>query len=518
MYRYSEVFPGNPEIYELTFAGKLSWENRWVIMASLIPWEKFEKEYAKNFSEKKGAPALPFRMALGALIIQEKLGISDRETVEQIKENPYLQYFIGLTSYQEEAPFDPSMMVYFRKRIKFKMVNQINQEMIKKGREILKPPEGEEPQQEKEGEEKKNKGKLALDATCSPADIKYPRDLDILNQARKGTEELIDCLHKARKEKLTKKPRTYRKEARKNYLKVAKKRRPSEKERRKAIGQQLRYIKRNLGYIEQMIDEGIPLSCLSKRQYKQLLVIQEVHRQQQEMWSERKTRVEHRIVSISQPHIRPIVRGKAGKQTEFGAKLSVSYIDGFVFLDHLSWENFNESQDLKAQVEKYKENYGCYPESVHVDQIYRTRENRRWCKERGIRLSGVPLGRPPKNRSAEEKKQAQLDEKFRNRIEGKFGQAKRSFGLDRVMTKLAETSETSIAMTFLVMNLCRLLRQVLQYLFVRNRKSCLFSSCLLATFILDGKINRITYQSMSAFCSWSHNFFLFDLFSRPYLV
>ncbi len=208
MYRHPEVFPSNPEIYELPFVGKLSRENRWVIMASLIPWEKFEKEYAKNFSEKKGAPALPFRMALGALIIQEKLGISDSETVEQIKENPYLQYFIGLTSYQKEAPFDPSMMVYFRKRIKFKMVNQINQEMIKKEREILNPPEGEEPQQEKEGEEKKNKGKLVLDSTCSPSDTLYPRDLDILNQARKGTEEIIDCLHKARKEKLTKKTRT----------------------------------------------------------------------------------------------------------------------------------------------------------------------------------------------------------------------------------------------------------------------------------------------------------------------
>jgi hypothetical protein len=89
-----------PENFELPFEGKLSQDNRWVIMANLIPWSEFEAEYASLFSEEMGAPAKTFRIALGALIIQERLGISDRKTVEQIRENPYLQYFIGLTNYQ----------------------------------------------------------------------------------------------------------------------------------------------------------------------------------------------------------------------------------------------------------------------------------------------------------------------------------------------------------------------------------------------------------------------------------
>ena len=78
-----------------------------------------------------GAPAKPFRMALGALIIKEKLGISDRETVEQIKENPYLQYFIGMSNYSNDSPFEASMMVYFRERIKMDFVKKINQKMVK---------------------------------------------------------------------------------------------------------------------------------------------------------------------------------------------------------------------------------------------------------------------------------------------------------------------------------------------------------------------------------------------------
>lgn len=112
MYRKADQSELTPENFELPVVIELSSENRWVIMAELIPWSDFEGEYAQNFSETMGAIAKPFRMALGALIIKEKLGTSDRETVEQIQENPYLQYFLGMPAYSSEEPFDPSMMVH----------------------------------------------------------------------------------------------------------------------------------------------------------------------------------------------------------------------------------------------------------------------------------------------------------------------------------------------------------------------------------------------------------------------
>lgn len=132
MYRKLGQNPISPENFELTFEGKLSSDNRWVVLASLIPWGEFEEEYSEKFSMEMGAPAKPFRMALGALIIKEKLGISDRETVEQIKENPYLQYFIGIYSYSNEAPFDASMLVHFREKISADLVNKVNRETVKK--------------------------------------------------------------------------------------------------------------------------------------------------------------------------------------------------------------------------------------------------------------------------------------------------------------------------------------------------------------------------------------------------
>jgi hypothetical protein len=241
----------------------------------------------------------------------------------------------------------------------------------------------------------------------------------------------------------------------------ARRKQPNRKTIRRAIRQQLGYLRRNLQQIDLLLDNplALPLTCLSRQQYKNLLVAREVYRQQLEMYETNTHRVDNRIVSISQPHVRPIKRGKAGRDTEFGAKLSLSVVQGFSFVDRLSWDNYNESLDLVGQIERFHRRFGFYPESVHADQIYRTRANRAYCKQHGIRLSGPPLGRRPQNVSKEQKKQTAADEAVRNTVEGKFGQGKRRFGLGRVMARLASTSAAQISLSFLVMNLELALRQ-----------------------------------------------------------
>jgi transposase, IS5 family len=478
MYRQSPTGQLSFENFYLPFGGKLSGENRWVRLAELVPWEQFESEYAEQFSEGQGAPAKPFRMALGALIIKEKLGISDEETVEQIRENPYLQYFLGISEYSDKAPFEASMMVHFRKRLNLEIVGRINERIVKPPKESGQR-EIEEKQDKKEEQKKKeekleekdvekeqketepaNQGKLLLDATVAPSDIRYPTDIKLLNEAREQTEIVIDALYQQVKEQLPKKPRTYRREARTAYLQIAKQRKPNSKKIRKAMRQQLGYVRRNLAHIDTLIAAGAKLSELKKNLYRNLLVVSEVYRQQQLMYGQGCHRIDNRIVSITQPHVRPIVRGKSGTPVEFGAKLSVSCVDGHAFLDHLSWDNFNESGDLQQQIELFKSRFGHYPEAVYVDQIYRTRSNRAYCRNLGIRITAPPLGRPVPDDLAAIRKQTLEDAKVRNQIEGKFGQAKRRFSLNRVMTKLANTSETAIAITFLVMNLEALLKQL----------------------------------------------------------
>ena len=201
--------------------------------------------------------------------------------------------------------------------------------------------------------------------------------------------------------------------------------------------------------------------------YKCLLVGQTINHQQLEMYIKEERRVDDRILNVMQPHVRPIIRGKAGKKVEFGAKLSVSCVDGYVYLDRLSWDAFNESGDLEMQVEAYKTRHGHYPSSVHADKIYKTRANRAYCKAKEIRLSGPPLGRPKKETESNReelraaKEQIYDDEIKRIEIEGKFGNCKRKGTLDRIMAKLVETSEAVIGMGLIMLNLDKALRKVL---------------------------------------------------------
>ena len=468
------------EDFVLPFSGKLRSDNRWVKLAKFIPWHEFEPDYSKAASKSSlGPPAKSVRVALGALIIKERLGTSDEETVEQIRENPYLQYFLGYKEYKDEHPFDSSMFVYFRKRFKQSRLSDLNEVVAQKALEEEKKTSEQKSSSKDNGDDPgstsgPNQGKLIVDATCTPADITFPTDLKLLNTSREKSEEIIDILHRPFKGK-QKKPRTYRKRARKEYLSAAKSKKLSKSRRRKALRKQLGYLRRNLKSIDKLSNQT-SLLRLPPRQYKNLLVIHEVYRQQQFMYDHHERRIDDRIVSVSQPHVRPIKRGKAGAATEFGAKISVSLVEGFSFVDRISWDAYNESGDLIGQIESYRKRFGHYPESAHADKIYRTRDNRKYCKKHGIRLSGPPLGRPPTKpeKRREMKSQAYQDELDRIPIEGKFGQGKRRFSLARIMCKLAMTSETAIMVAFLVMNLEKWLRSHLFYLFsvFRNRILC----------------------------------------------
>lgn len=447
----------------LPFGGKLDKGNRWIRLSTLIPWAEFEASYAEQFGST-GNAAKTLRMALGSLIIKERLGLTDRETVEQIRENPYLQYFIGLTTYQSEAPFDASSMVYFRKRFDAAFIGKLNERICRE--------EAVDKAESSTEEEPSLSGKLIIDATCAPEDLRHPTDLTLLSDARETTEAVIDELWKSCGPigKFREKPRTYRRNARKDYVKVIKSKKPSLQVLRKGIKRQLGYVGRNLGTIRKMVCANYSLTVLDRTLYLKLLVASEVYRQQKDhvdSIGHKGRYIEDRIVSISKPHVRPIVRGKSGAEVEFGAKLSVSVIEGNVFLDRLSWDAYHEGGDLKMQAEKYKERTGHYPESIHADKAYRSRDNLKWCKKNGIRLSGPHLGRPPapNEHTKEERKLQRQDEIDRIEVEGKFGVGKRRYGLSRIMARLRTTSEHMIALVFLVMNLEKALRGLLLYLF-----------------------------------------------------
>ena len=415
MYRYS-----NGQIsladFKQPVGMNLKESNRWVKKAQTIPWPEIEKRYAALFTNRKGNVAKPLRLALGACIIQAEYGYSDEETALQIQENPYLQYFCGYPGYDDEKlPFDPSLMVYFRKRLTPEVLGEINEMIVRDAKE-------------RQVKEAKSKAETLLDVLHDPADGK--------------------------------KPRTYRKRARKDYLKYTRCRKHTAKMTRKAIGKQLAYLRRDLDAIDGKLSLG---KNLPPRQAERLDTIRTVYEQQKYMYDNRTHSVPDQIVSVSQPFVRPIVRGKAGKPVEFGAKLDISVVDGWTWLECCSFDAYNEAGNLREMAERFRVREGHYPSWILADKIYRNRENLSYCKAHGIRLSGSALGRPKKGETRD-KAQDYRDECERVEVERRFSLAKRKCGMGLVTAKLRETAAHVIAMSVPVLNLRKIQRALLRML------------------------------------------------------
>lgn len=283
MIRYQSSKQLSLDGFTLPFSGRLNPENRWVKWSEIIPWDDFAVGYYKTMSESRGRPGKDARLVVGALVIKHKLTLSDEETVLQIQENPYLQYFIGFSSYKDEQPFAPSLFVDIRKRMGkdvFASFEQVILEHIVKRKKV--------------SESVANKGKLLVDATVAEQAIRYPTDLSLLGEARKISENLIDELYAL--SDYTKKPRTYRRKARTLYLNVAKNKKPGLKIRRRGLREQLQFLKRNLKHISTLLDHvgstPFPLEYKLQRRY---WIIQHLYFQQDEMYKNRKRRCDDRI-------------------------------------------------------------------------------------------------------------------------------------------------------------------------------------------------------------------------------
>ena len=291
--------------FESPFERGLDPNNRWVKLSGLVPWDEFAKAYYSVMSADQGTPAKPARLMVGAVIIKHRQRWTDEETVLQIQENPYLQFFCGFSGFTLEQPFAPSLFVEIRKRMGATVYEQFEQSIETKLSEILKKRDKKAKQPNRsdknssgsgdgstegksaiertgkidettdeietseskdqldkeretleEGAEVSPSGKLVIDATVAEQAIRYPTDLGLLNEAREVSERLIDRLFPL--SGLAKKPRTYRLKARQEFLALVKKRKPWPNTLRRAIRQQLQYLRRNLGHIDAMLDQIWP--------------------------------------------------------------------------------------------------------------------------------------------------------------------------------------------------------------------------------------------------------------------
>ena len=425
------------ELFELSlpFNGKLYRENRWIKLSFLIDWRSFEYTYAKLFSAI-GRPALWARLVIGSMIIKHVKEVSDKEVVQEIIESPYLQFFIGLKKFQYSPAFESSSLSNVRDRLGADTFDEFEQSIIDTllSRKLIKP-----------------KG-LQKDATVFESEITYPTDTGLLNKAR------LFCVGQIRKysKGVGRRVRTYCRVAQKAYVNFSKKRRKTKKQVRAMQKQLLQYLGRNIKQLSEIMAQVTEIGRqVPTRMIATFETVKRIYEQQKEMYQERKHSVKSRIVSLHKPHLRPIVRGKSGKEVEFGAKVDLSYVDGYVFSDHIGFENFNESTTFINGVEKFCKRFAKYPDYTVTDQIYGTRENRAYLKKHSIRAAVKPLGRRNKN-SVEVEKERQWRRKKqreRNRIEGAIGYGKTNFHLGLIRAKLPKTEESWIKMGLLTQNL-----------------------------------------------------------------
>jgi len=428
---YKRTDRGTPYLFEeLTpFGGKLDSNNRWLRLAELMPWEELELAYAERFPSGMGRPAKDARLVCGLLVVKHKMRLSDDEAVAYLLESPYVQAFCGLESFATAAVLDSSLLSKKRKQLGAEFFRKFESEVLSavKARGLMKA------------------GPQFIDATVVPADIAYPTDCGLLEKARQWAVKTI----KASGAKV----RTYCRKARAVYLNFRRRKRRSARLIHRTRGQLLRFLRRNVAQVEAVAD----LSCAAVR--GRLHIVKELYRQQHVMWKHKLRTVPGRIVSLHQPQVRAMVRGKDGRDVEFGPKVLLSHIDGYCFLDHVAYEPYNEALHAGKSIAGYKERFGRKPEVIVGDGIFGNRDNRAMLNELGIQDAFKPLGRPGPEAKAKRPWLRKMQKRRNGVMEGIIGVCKSAYGLDRMHYRVSGCEEIWTRMCLMGMNLETALRR-----------------------------------------------------------
>jgi len=412
-YQNKDHLTGNLFKEILPYGGKLNSENRWMKLSRLVPWDVLEKIYQAYFS-RLGRPAKSSRLVNGLLIAQHLRTLSDEEVVEEFLENPYLQYFCGYDQLVTQQEIHPTTLCKMRKRVGEEYFAKFEREIISvlKSKKIIKT------------------GRQQIDGTVFPVNIAYPTDVGLLEKARRWVVGKIKQIKET--SHISDKIRMYSRKAKQVYLSFSKKRKRTMSEVRRVKKKLIQYLRRNISQIKAvMAQAGESIGDIKGGLLKRIEVIEQVYQQQFQMLKNNVHRIEERIVSLHRSHIRPIVRGKSGKEVEFGPKCIISHVDGYAFLDKFGYEAYYEGDQLKNSLELHEKRFGAQPKEIITDQIYGTRDNREMLQELGIEGAFMPLGRRAKLTKNELRK-IKKKQKKRGQMEGIIGYSKVKFGLERV--------------------------------------------------------------------------------------
>jgi transposase, IS5 family len=286
-----------------------------------------------------------------------------------------------------------------------------------------------------------------VDATCYESFITYPTDVKLI---WKCCVQAFTFLHILLDEAGLRRSRANHSRQKGVYLSFARLRKKPQRKNKKICRGLLKYLERLLTRIK-TLREKHPSLRLKNSQEQYLRTIEEVKQQQWHHYIEGKERVPGRIVSLHKPYLRAIVRGKETKPVEFGAKVNKVWVDGICFIEHLSFEAFNEGTLLKSSI-KLQQRYMGKCSQMGADAIYATNENRRYCTEHHIATCFVPKGRQGSEGQQKASMRTALGTLRGTRLEGSFGREKLHYLLDKVKARTQSTEVGWIFFGFLSAN------------------------------------------------------------------
>ena len=385
---------------------------------AMLPLKEMAEELASHFPKKHpqgNRPTFPPEGEIALMFLKPYTGLSDNGLVEMLNGSIHMQMFCGVLIDPSHPIKDGKIVSAIRNRLALRLDIVKQQSVLyKKWDSLLK-----------------DKGLCMSDATCYESHLRYPTDIKLMWEC---CEWLYALLHKICREVGERLPRSKYNDVSRDCLAYAKQRKPRKSATRRMQRRLLRLLGKLIGQWNSLCRQYAPVITLTAEQHKRILAVREVFRQQWDHFNRKE--VKHRIVSIDRPYIRPIVRGKENKRVEFGAKVNNIQIDGISFIEHHSFEAFNEGTRLKQCVEYQQSLTGVKVTRIGMDTIYASNENRKYCTECGITTNFVRKGPRHKDEPADISTARRIIGNLRATVmEGSFGNQKQHFGVGRIAAR-----------------------------------------------------------------------------------
>lgn len=385
---------------------------------SMLPLKEMAEELASHFPKKHpqgNKPSFPPEGEVALMFLKPYTGLSDDGLVEMLNGSIHMQMFCGVLIDPSRPIKDGKIVSAIRNRLALRLDIVKQQSVLyKKWDSLLK-----------------DKDLCMSDATCYESHLRYPTDIKLMWEC---SEWLHSLLHNTCREQGERLPRSKYNDMDKARLAYAKQRKPKKSATRRIRRRLLNLLGKLIGQWDSLCRRYAPVIVLTAEQHKRILAIREVLRQQRDHFDRKE--VKHRIVSIDRPYIRPIVRGKENKRVEFGAKVNNIQIDGISFMEHHSFEAFNEGTRLRQCVEYQESLTGVKVTRIGMDTIYASNENWKYCTQQCIMTNFVRKGPKPKDEPADVSTGRRIIGNLRATVmEGSFGNQKQRFGVGRIAAR-----------------------------------------------------------------------------------